>query len=95
MKKREWIYIQQPQVYEITCDICGGINLEWSEFENMVWCYVCGTDNKGRGGIFSGPIPINLLGLLGLSLDRIHIKSGKRMKMLNMENRIEYMLCVY
>lgn len=95
MKKREWIYIQSPTEYEIVCDRCGGTNIAWSEFKHMIWCWSCNIDTGGTEGVFGGPIPINALGLIGLTLDRIHIKTGKRMKMINMGNRLEYMLCIY
>ena len=95
MKKREWVYIMKPVAYEISCDICGGSNIEWSEFERMIWCYDCKKDTPGNGGIFSGPIPVHTLELLGLSLDRLHIKSLKRLKMIDTGKRIEYMMCIY
>lgn len=95
MKKREWVYIMNPAAYGISCDICGGNNITWSEFEHMVWCWTCRLDNRGRGGIFTGPIPINVLGLFGLSLDQIHIKTGKRMKTVDMGDHLEWMMDIY
>ena len=79
MKKRKWIYIMKPQKYEISCDICEGSNIEWSEYDGMIWCYDCEKDTKGIEGIFGGPIPVNALSLFGLSLDRIDLKTGKRL----------------
>lgn len=95
MEKREWVYIQQPSEYEISCLLCKGSNITWSEFEGRVWCWSCNKDTRGTGGIFGGPIPINALGLMGLTLDRIHLKTGKRMKMIDMGDHLEYMICVY
>ncbi len=78
MKKRTWIYIHKPTVYEISCDSCGGNNIEWSEFEGMIWCYDCKIDTPGNDGLFSGPIGLEVCRLLGISFDRIDIKTGKR-----------------
>lgn len=87
MRKRKWIYIQKPQVYEITCDLCGGSNIEWSEFEHMIWCYDCKKDTPGNSGIFDGPIGIKLCALLGMSFDRIDLKTGERLYMTSRGNK--------
>lgn len=81
MKKRTWIYIQEPATYEISCR-CGSKNITWSEFEGCIWCFDCETDNPGDGGVFSGPIPIHGAGILGMSFDRISLIGGyvERMK---------------
>jgi len=81
-KKREWVYIRKPQTYEISCDKCNGTNIEWSEFEQMIWCYDCEVDTPGNGGIFSGPIPIHVLEILGMTLDRYFIKENEIRKMI-------------
>jgi hypothetical protein len=70
LKKRTWIYVQNPREYEITCDKCGGVNIEWSEFEAHIWCYECKIDTKGTEGVFGGPIPIEAAKILGMSFDR-------------------------
>ncbi len=44
----------------------------------MIWCYDCQKDTKGFGGVFEGPISVELLNMLGLSLDRIDLATGKR-----------------
>jgi hypothetical protein len=84
MKKRKWVYIQKPVTYDISCNKCQGINIAWSEFERMIWCYDCELDVPGNGGIFNGPVPIlcfmqsfhdlfpDGLEILGFSLDRIY-----------------------
>jgi len=69
-KKRTWIYIQNPKMYEIKCDKCNGTNIDWSEFESHIWCYDCKIDTKGTGGIFDGPVPIKACAVLGMCLDR-------------------------
>ena len=78
-QKRTWVWIMKPQKYEIACDICGGSNIEWSEFEHMIWCYECQKDTPGNGGIFDGPIPLGACALLGLSFDRVDLQTGKRL----------------
>jgi hypothetical protein len=70
LKKRTWHYIQNPREYEIHCDKCNGLNIEWSEYERLIWCYDCKIDTKGTGGIFDGPIPIGACKVLGISFNR-------------------------
>jgi len=92
MRKRKWIFIQHPTMYEIRCDKCfsgdlsdgSGTNIDWSEYEGRIWCYDCKEDRRGFSGIFDGPIPWNTTGILmsmaGLSLWRYYLKSKKIMK---------------
>ncbi len=75
MKKREWMYVQKPQEYSIACDICGGNNLEWSEFDKLIWCYDCEKDTPGTGGIFDGPIPVQTCQMMGICFDKINIET--------------------
>lgn len=80
MKKlRTWIYIHNPVDYDISCDICDGTKITWSEFERCVWCYSCKKDVPGTGGIFDGPIPYELTKMLGISFDRVDLKTKKRL----------------
>jgi hypothetical protein len=81
MKKREWIYIQEPAKYEMFCDKCGGVNITWSEFEGHIWCYDCKIDTIGIGGIFDGPIPLELSKMFGVSFDRYYFKDKSLRKM--------------
>jgi hypothetical protein len=74
--KRTACYIQNPTVYGISCDICGGSNITWSEYEHMIWCFDCQKDTRGSGGIFDGPISAELSKMLGISFDKIEIPSG-------------------
>jgi hypothetical protein len=73
--KRTWCYVMKPQSYDIHCDLCGGVNIEWSEFNGCIWCYDCQIDTMSDGGIFSGPIPKNLCQALGISFDRYDFES--------------------
>ena len=75
---RERIFVMEPVRYEIRCDLCGGINITWSEYEHLIWCYACQEDTAGTGGIFDGPIPLGAMKILGLSLDMVDIKTGER-----------------
>jgi hypothetical protein len=81
MRKRKWCYCQPPETYEISCDLCNGSNITWSEYEHMIWCYDCQKDTLGNGGIFDGPIPLEVTKILGISFDRIEIPSGKLLEM--------------
>ena len=81
MKKRTWVYIMSPSAYEMACDICGGSNLAWSEFQKCVWCPDCKKDTPGAGGIFDGPIAHEVAEMFGISFDRINLKSKKVKKM--------------
>ena len=77
MKRRTWHYVMNPRDYEIHCDKCGGLNIQWSEYEHMIWCYDCKVDTPGDGGIFDGPIPMGLMEMLGISLDRWNMKKQR------------------
>ncbi len=81
MNKRTWIYVLLPARYEIHCDRCHGSNIEWSEYEGLIWCYDCKIDTRGDGGIFDGPIPLGGAQLLGLSFDRINLVKNRVEKM--------------
>jgi len=81
MRKRKWIYIQKPVNYGMSCDKCGRKNIEWSEFEHMVWCYDCKIDTRGNEGIFSGPIPLEVSKLFGTSFDRYYFRDKTIRKM--------------
>jgi hypothetical protein len=70
LKKRTRHYIQDPQEYEIECTKCGGHNLEWSEYEGLIWCQDCRDDVKGTEGVFGGPISIEVATMLGMSFDK-------------------------
>lgn len=90
LQKRTWVYVHKPATYEIHCDKCGGNNLEWSEWEGMVWCYDCEVDTKSDGGVFAGPIAPMAMGILGISLDRIELATGRRLRPLMKDGKVEY-----
>lgn len=74
MKHRKWVYVMKPWEYQISCDKCGGHNIEWSEYEHKIWCYDCQIDTDGDGGIFDGPIPVMISELLGISFARLYFR---------------------
>ncbi len=80
MTKRKWCYAQSPAVYQINCDLCGGHDITWSEFEHMIWCFKCEKDTPGNGGIFDGPIPVGVCKMMGIVFDRIDLETGKVIK---------------
>lgn len=87
---RKFCYALKPTHYEIHCDICQGSNTHWSEFEGLIWCYDCEKDTRGTGGIFDGPIPIGASELLGITFDKIEIKTGKLFKMVRTESMVDW-----
>lgn len=90
LKKRTWHYVQKPAEYEIACDKCNGTNIDWSEFEHMIWCHDCKIDTRGNEGIFGGPIPVQLAGILGMSFDRYEMEKKEIHKFINGKNGWDY-----
>ena len=81
LEKREWCYILQPSRYDIAPCKCGNYDTQWSEFKGHLWCDKCMVDFiPENNGIFDGPIPIKAAMLLGLSFDRIDLKTNKIIK---------------
>ena len=85
--RRTWVYVQPPSAYEVYCDRCGG-EVEWSEYEHLVWCWRCFKDVPGTGGVFAGPVPINCAEIFGMSFDRINLVTGKRLKIREDEDHL-------
>ena len=75
LRKRKYIYANNPARYEIRCDKCNGENIWWSEYESHIWCYDCEIDTSGTEGIFGGPICFNAMRLVGLTFDRINLET--------------------
>lgn len=80
LKKRTWHYVMKPAAYSIHCDKCEGTNIEWSEYEHMIWCYDCEIDTEGFEGIFGGPIGYGAATIMGISFNRWNM----------VEQRVEY-----
>lgn len=77
--KRTHVYCQHPDVYEIEgCPNDKGHKTTWSEYEDHLWCFECEMDYiPTHWGIFPGPIPMGLCEMMGISFDRICIKTNK------------------
>ena len=88
MKKRKWMYIQKPHRYEIHCDKCGGHMITWSEYEHMIFCYQCRIDTPGTGGIFDGPIPLEVSKIFGINFDRVYLRDKTLRKMKVVGNKL-------
>ncbi len=78
-RKRTHIFVQPPEVYEIAgCPVDEFHKITWSEFEHHLWCFECEQDFIPKHwGIFDGPIPIGLCGMMGISFDRMNIKTHR------------------
>lgn len=75
MNKRKWCFASPPADFGIKCDICGGDNLAWSEYEDLVWCFDCKIDTKGTENLLSGPVPVEVAALLGINLTKINLST--------------------
>ena len=73
-KKREWVYLMAPKDYEMAgCD-CGNLDVQWSEWQGMLWCDRCQKDFvPADSGLFDGPIGVNLCALMGITFDRLNL----------------------
>ena len=80
--RRQWVYVLHPADYGISgCPTCGNTDCQWSEFEKMLWCARCRKDFKpASGGLFDGPIGIEVCRLLGIVFDRYEIVTGRVVK---------------
>lgn len=76
-RKRVWYYLQKPHEHEISCSKCNGSNLAWSEFQGYVWCYDCKIDFCNYHSVLSGPTPIALAVMMGISVDRYDMTRNK------------------
>ena len=78
-KRREWCYVQRPQVYEIAaCPACGNDDPDWSEWQDHCWCQKCKKDYiPTHHGIFDGPVAVRACEMLGIYFDRIDLKTHK------------------
>lgn len=76
--KRTWCYLQPPAAYGLPPCECGNTNTRWSEYERHLWCEKCGKDFvPAHSGIFDGPIPAQLAGLMGMRFDRVILATGQ------------------
>ena len=67
-----------PAAYGLPPCKCGNKNIQWSEYEGRLWCDRCELDFiPTHHGMFSTPIPITVCEILGISFDRINLKTNK------------------
>jgi hypothetical protein len=92
LARRTWAYVCQPFDYEIVCDLCGGHNITWSEWEHMIWCYDCQRDTPGTGGIFDGPIAFEACEMLGIPLWHVDLATGRVSKPVVKGGHVDYVL---
>ncbi len=75
--KREWVYLMRPKNFDMAQCSCGNKDCDWSEYINHLWCPVCQKDFRPEhGGIFDGPILMQVSALCGVYFDRQHLESG-------------------
>lgn len=78
LEKREWVYIMDPSDYEVAPCSCGNQKTQWSEYKDHIWCDKCQKDFiPEHFGLFDGPIAINTCKMLGISFDRVDLKTKK------------------
>lgn len=76
LEKRTHVYVQRPAEYEMAGCECGNNDPEWSEYKGHLWCNKCQKDfQPTHGGVFDGPIAVNVCAMLGLSFDRINLET--------------------
>jgi len=81
LEKREWCYVMPPSRYDVAPCECGNHDTQWSEYKEHLWCDVCKIDFiPEHWGILDGPIPFNLTLMLGISFDRIDLKTQQIIK---------------
>lgn len=78
LKRRKWVYLQPPSTYSIAPCECGNVDTEWSEYQKHLWCAKCLIDFIPKhNGIFDGPIPVKVCQMMGITFDRINLKTKK------------------
>ena len=76
--KRSTVYIMRPEEYSMSGCECGNTDPDWSEFEKHLWCKFCAKDFiPAHGGLFNGPIPIEVCRLMGTRFDQVDLVTGE------------------
>lgn len=75
--KRKWHFAQHPAKFDISCSCGESMNTTWSEYVGHLWCFECEKDIPIKYSILHGPIPATVAEAMGISFDRINIKTGK------------------
>lgn len=90
--KRTWAYLEPPKKFEIAPCSCGNEDTQWSEYEKHLWCDKCKIDFiPSAGGVFDGPIPMQVAKMLGFTFAKINLED-KKIFVLN--NNTQYVECV-
>lgn len=76
-KKRKWCYALGPEEFDMKCDRCGGVDIEWSQWEGMIWCRHCQVDTDGENRLFAGGLIVSVSGNVQISLDRVNMETGE------------------
>lgn len=77
LDRRTEVYVLRPAKYEISGCKCGNNDPDWSEFKGRLWCQVCEVDFVPEfGGVFEGPIPMNVSHLMGICYATVNIETG-------------------
>lgn len=78
LEKRTHCYVMRPAYYEISGCKCGNNDPDWSEYRKHLWCSICEIDFIPEcDGMFSGPILVNTMDLLGIDLRRVNLETGE------------------
>ncbi len=78
LKRRTHSYILSPGSFGISGCTCGNGETQWSEFEQHLWCDKCEKDFiPEQGGVFDGPISVDVCACLGIVFDRISLETGE------------------
>lgn len=77
MKKRKWHYLENPNTFDLSCNINEDHKVYWSEFEYCIWCYECKKDIKYEPS--HSIFPVHLAEHLGITFDKIDLINNVRL----------------
>lgn len=79
--KRKFVYICNPDMYEIPGCKCGHTKYTWSEYVDLLWCFGCEKEfTPEHWGMFDGPCSPVVLEMFGIPVHRYEIETGKIIK---------------
>lgn len=78
LERRTHVYVLRPKDYEMSGCSCGNSDPDWSEYKGRLWCPSCKVDFvPTSGGIFGGPVPVQVCGLMGIDLRELNLTTGE------------------
>lgn len=78
LKKRDWHYLMSPKDFCFEACKCGNLDLQWSEFEEHVWCDKCNIDFiSDCPGILDGIVMIETCKMMGFNFDSYDMTTNK------------------